>query len=36
MAEENKKYVFCTNKLLLILKITFTDVDLCINASISK
>jgi len=31
-----KKYVYCTNKHLLLLKIVLTDVDLCINASISK
>ena len=31
-----KKYIYCTNKHLLILKIILTDVDLCINASISK
>jgi len=31
-----KKYIYCTNNHLLILKIIFTDVDLCINASISK
>jgi len=31
-----KKYICCTNKHLLILKILLTDVDLCINASISK
>jgi len=30
------KYIYCTNKHLLILKIILTDVDLCINASISK
>ena len=31
-----KKYIYCTNKHLLILNVMFTDVDLCINASISK
>ena len=31
-----KKYIYCTNKHLLTLKIILTDVDLCINASISK
>ena len=31
-----KKYIYCTSKHLLILKIILTDVDLCINASISK
>jgi len=35
-AEENKKYIYCTNKHLLILKIILTAVDLCINASILK
>ena len=34
-AEENNKNIF-TNKHLVILKIIFTDVDLCINTSISK
>jgi len=34
-AGENNKNTF-TNKHLLILKIIFTDVDLCINTSISK
>jgi len=33
---KTKKYIYSTNKHLLILKIIFTDVDLCINASISK
>jgi len=31
-----KKFIYCTNKYLLILKIILTDVDLCTNASISK
>ena len=31
-----KKYIYCTNKHLLILKIILIEVDLCINASISK
>jgi len=31
-----EKYIYCTNKHLLILKIILTEVDLCINASISK
>ena len=35
-ADENRKYIYCTNKHLLILKIILTDVDVCINASISK
>ena len=30
------KYIYCTNKHLMILKIIFTDVDLRINAIISK
>jgi len=34
-AEENTKNLF-TNKHIMILKVIFTDVDLCINASISK
>jgi len=31
-----KKYIYWANKHLLILKIILTDVDLCINARISK
>ena len=31
-----KKYIYCTNKYLLILKIILTDVDLSLTASISK
>ena len=31
-----QKYIYCTNKHLLILKIIPTDVDVCINVSISK